>query len=607
MKTIEEKIEIIPVDQIDDNPFQTRRHYPRKDLDELATSIDGHGLRQIPEARRVNGRVQIAYGHLRKRAITKLVKKKPKKWTGMPLRIKEITDEEMFYFALEENMRRRDVTPIDVALSVDSFLQAFPEKTEQEIAKKLNMSQGNISNMRRVLRLPAKILEKIEDGRISFTQGRELLMFMGKTGGTYQEFDRTENRYVDKVKDDEYLMKAVINQLAIEGSVGSGSFREPNTVDGIKKAIFNTCYSEFRCLYKGFSTWEKHKEPLFDFEKAGCLKCGEMVKAWETKSRQLPFCSMVTCWDKKQADHREEQAKKARERMEADMRQRAADLEKQNQQAVPDEELPDDISQEILTQEDLLPAEETTDTDPGQKPAKKVPKKLVAQAKEAAGTRAEILDLEDIREGHYGLKDGYVRLDFDLDKVIDPKKCVERCTEGFHYAFDSRFGVNEDSKVMMCVCSNPKCLGQQKAALTREKNRKGMELKKAEAQAISQAVDATTELDVPRIVLIIQAQLMGKHVIKHFYGGIEERFDTGKYWLKVVDPKGEQQEWTPNKLLEKLAELDQQTLARHLVDYMLETLRYTGNVHDYKIETTEALNRLGVGVTTESKKKKVGS
>jgi hypothetical protein len=64
----------VPLEQLDDNPWQPRSSYPQKDIAELAESIHQVGLRQYPEGRIAGQRVQLAYGHLRKRAYEKLAR-----------------------------------------------------------------------------------------------------------------------------------------------------------------------------------------------------------------------------------------------------------------------------------------------------------------------------------------------------------------------------------------------------------------------------------------------------------------------------------------------------------------------------------------------------
>ncbi|MDZ4230388.1 MAG: ParB/RepB/Spo0J family partition protein [Dehalococcoidales bacterium] len=159
-------IQQVPLDAIVDSPYQCRGSYSTTAIEEIAHSIKEIGLRQIPEARKVgtNGTFQLAYGHMRFRAFKKLAKT-DKTITTMPLDVKEISDDTMCLISLEENIRRQDITPIDIARAVELYMATFKEATETELARRLKMTQGHVSNMRRVLRLPAEILTKIEEGK----------------------------------------------------------------------------------------------------------------------------------------------------------------------------------------------------------------------------------------------------------------------------------------------------------------------------------------------------------------------------------------------------------------------------------------------------------
>ncbi|MBA7674546.1 Nucleoid occlusion protein [subsurface metagenome] len=206
-------IKQIPLDAIDDSPYQCRSSYSTTVIEELAHSIKEIGLRQIPEARQVdgNGRYQLAYGHLRFRAFKKLAKQ-DKTIKTMPLDVKEIPDNTMCLLSLEENMRRQDITPIDIARSIDLYMTTFKDSTETELARRLKMTQGHVSNMRRVLRLPKEILDKIEEGKINFTMARELLIFEGKTGiGKDHHWDRLKSQNVASPRNEKWLMISAVN------------------------------------------------------------------------------------------------------------------------------------------------------------------------------------------------------------------------------------------------------------------------------------------------------------------------------------------------------------------------------------------------------------
>lgn len=63
-------IKDIQLELIDDNPYNPRKHYPQAKIKEMAQSLLENGLRQVPEGRQVDGRVQLAYGHMRLRGFT---------------------------------------------------------------------------------------------------------------------------------------------------------------------------------------------------------------------------------------------------------------------------------------------------------------------------------------------------------------------------------------------------------------------------------------------------------------------------------------------------------------------------------------------------------
>lgn len=99
----------IPLDDIADNPFQPRQSYDQAALEELATSIQSNGLQQPPAGRRMaDGRVQLVFGHRRRRAFDVLRAKDPA-WSTMPVMIVDASDEDMAARAWTENEGRMDV------------------------------------------------------------------------------------------------------------------------------------------------------------------------------------------------------------------------------------------------------------------------------------------------------------------------------------------------------------------------------------------------------------------------------------------------------------------------------------------------------------------
>jgi len=251
-------IEAIELDRIQDNPYQVGS-YHRKDIEDLAHSIKIYGLLQVPPGRRKDGDVELCFGHLRKRAFAKLAKKDPLKFGKMPVDIRDLSDNQMALFALEENLKRRDITPIELARAVDNYLNRFLEKTEVEVAEYLNMTKGNVSNMRRVLKLPEKIIEKIDSGKINFTQGRELII-------------------LEKLEHSEELMTTAILGIRTE----SMGFGHANTVEGMQQAVHDVIRNHCRPLAKQWGGYRY--DLLFDTRAAGCLDCDKMIRTHPNKS-----------------------------------------------------------------------------------------------------------------------------------------------------------------------------------------------------------------------------------------------------------------------------------------------------------------------------------
>ena len=642
-------------EEIKDNPYQPRRGYSSKKIDEIASSIEQNGLLEIPLGRRNNGYIELAFGHIRKRGFIKLKKKNPKKWPTMPVDIRDISDHEMAVFALEENLKRTDITPIDLARSVTKYFEVFPKTTETELAKKLVMTQGHVSNMRRVMKLPPEVLQKIDEGRINFTMARELLIFEGLSGtGKESRYSRKEEKYIDIPKDSKWLMLEAIKRIATPGSEGRfGSY--PCSVDGMQKAIHDTVHGNFNPLGTGNDYGFYRDEVLFDVDKVGCKECQSIFKTHPFKTRTCMWCANPQCWDKNQKKHKTQRAAEAKEKMQEDILNRVAATETERQAKA-------GISQEITSPEpvvDYIPEEEreaardrikklkgfspnwpcltclnvghcdgtgvhsvegtgenevfACDNYMGKKEAKevrekatlKVPLEVMELAKEKAGSRAEILDLNELRAGYYGdLKQGYVLLDNILDIMDNSKECLETCIKGFHYGFDSKeppsWRKEQEGKVSY-ICTNPKCEAQKKAAYTRSLNATGQRKKKLETSAIKQALAETVALDHARMKVLVLSQIKTERL---YYYSDDKEINWFLNKLKVEPQKdkygSKDQAKTLQSVIEAVDNLSEQELAKVIVEFTLTKLSYKGDIKQYKILTTEPLKWLGVKIPQEA-------
>ena len=171
--TDNDKIVEIALEEIKKNPYQPRTYFNEEKLNELKESIEKNGLLQpIIVKKAVKGYYIIA-GERRYRAFELLGRKE------IPSIVKEMTDEEMMVFAVLENLQREDLSALEESESYKNLMDKM-SLTQEELAKKLGKSRPYIANSLRLLKLPAEIKNKLEQGVISAAHARTLLSLKTK-------------------------------------------------------------------------------------------------------------------------------------------------------------------------------------------------------------------------------------------------------------------------------------------------------------------------------------------------------------------------------------------------------------------------------------------
>ena len=159
----------IQVSEIKTNPYQPRKTFDKKSLEELAASIKEKGvITPITVKVENNGYVLIA-GERRLKA-SKLIKKKQ-----IPAYIIELTsDSEMMEVALIENIQRENLNSIEESEAY-AVLQGKFNLSQSKIAVAVGKSRTTITNALRLLQLPIEVKKSISDNRISAGHGRAIL------------------------------------------------------------------------------------------------------------------------------------------------------------------------------------------------------------------------------------------------------------------------------------------------------------------------------------------------------------------------------------------------------------------------------------------------
>ena len=170
----------VPLELIDQNPFNARQIYKPSRVNKLAASIALHGQEQPGIATRRNGRVILAAGHYRLRAL-KLNNAKT-----MILVIHEgLTDKDLYAFSYRENAEREPQTTLDNALSWRQMLDDGLYANETEIAEATRQSLPNVNKTLAALRLSVDVLDIVKEDpdRFGLSTLYELSLFE-KIGGT---------------------------------------------------------------------------------------------------------------------------------------------------------------------------------------------------------------------------------------------------------------------------------------------------------------------------------------------------------------------------------------------------------------------------------------
>ncbi|MGE0741509.1 MAG: ParB/RepB/Spo0J family partition protein [Hyphomonadaceae bacterium] len=159
----------VPIDLVQRNPQQPRKHFDEADLTELSNSIRTHGVLQPILVRPIaDGRYEIVAGERRWRAAQRAG------LHAIPAVVRELNEVEVLEIAIVENVQRTDLNPIEEAQGFQALIDRFG-RTQEEIADAVGKSRPHIANMLRLLRLPDDLQEMVRDGRLSAGHARAIL------------------------------------------------------------------------------------------------------------------------------------------------------------------------------------------------------------------------------------------------------------------------------------------------------------------------------------------------------------------------------------------------------------------------------------------------
>ncbi|MDC0719629.1 ParB/RepB/Spo0J family partition protein [Nannocystis bainbridge] len=164
-------LRILPIEQIAANPDQPRKQFEPVLLRELADSLKRHGLLQpvvVTPNPGLHGHYILVAGERRWRAA---------QLAGLhelPAVIRDTPESDRLELAVLENLQRLDLSPIEEA---QAFRQLIDVRgfTQDQLAERLSKDRSTVANSLRLLRLPSKVQDLVQDGRLSMGHARALL------------------------------------------------------------------------------------------------------------------------------------------------------------------------------------------------------------------------------------------------------------------------------------------------------------------------------------------------------------------------------------------------------------------------------------------------
>ena len=163
----------IPLVEIRPSPFQPRKRFDDKKLDELTASIRAQGVLSPVIVRQARDGYELVAGERRVRAAERAGIER------IPAVVREVSDADMLEVALIENLQREDLNPIEEADVYRRLIEEFGV-TQEAVATRVGRDRASIANTLRLLKLPSKLREDVIGGTLSAGHGRALLALEGR-------------------------------------------------------------------------------------------------------------------------------------------------------------------------------------------------------------------------------------------------------------------------------------------------------------------------------------------------------------------------------------------------------------------------------------------
>lgn len=158
---------LCPIESIEPNPYQPREDFAASELEEMVSSIREKGVITPLLVSRTESGYQLIAGERRWRAAQKA------SLSRVPVVVREASPTESLELALIENIHRKDLNPIEEAFAYKRLLEDTGF-TQDQVAKRLGKDRTTVTNLLRLLKLPALVQKDVVNGRLSMGHARVL-------------------------------------------------------------------------------------------------------------------------------------------------------------------------------------------------------------------------------------------------------------------------------------------------------------------------------------------------------------------------------------------------------------------------------------------------
>jgi ParB family chromosome partitioning protein len=158
----------LPIDMISRSPYQPRKEFDERALEELSMSIREQGLMQPIVVRKTASQYELVAGERRWRACQAL------QMATIPALVRDIDDNEAAAMALIENIQREDLNAMEQAIAFSRLKDTF-DLTHAQVAEAVGKNRATVSNLLRLLTLAGDVQTFLENGDLEMGHARALL------------------------------------------------------------------------------------------------------------------------------------------------------------------------------------------------------------------------------------------------------------------------------------------------------------------------------------------------------------------------------------------------------------------------------------------------